>query len=66
MEIELLNKGIAIIKDIDIAETQLAQIRKLYSKKNNLSDEDIERLFALASSYNEVILNKLHETLKKL
>jgi hypothetical protein len=66
MDLEILNKGIRIKESIDVYENQLATIRKLYAKKEDLSYDDIEKLFAIASSNNQFVIETLNNDLKKL
>lgn len=66
MNIETLEKGIAIKENIDTVEAHRATLRKFYAKKDKLTHEETERLFAIASSSIDELERKYTRELEKL
>lgn len=68
MKIETLEKGILIKKEIDTCKSHRSEIRKLYAKNKNddLTEEETQRLFAIATSTNDALEEKYKQQLKNL
>ncbi|AUS06464.1 hypothetical protein [Pseudotamlana carrageenivorans] len=66
MELEVLNKGIAINEQIENAKAKKSIIHKLYSKKEDLKPEQLEKLFAIAINSVGFELDRLSRDLKNL
>ena len=68
MKIEILEKGITILDDIKNAQSKLSVLRKLYGsyKEKELTEENIEELFAIATSNVEHIIELKQKKLSEL
>lgn len=66
MTIDTLNKANAIKKTIDKLECEHSRISKLYSKKEDLTKEEIEELFQIAMINTSYAINRFKEELQKL
>lgn len=66
MRLETLNRGIIIKESIDSFRKQKGELVALYRKKEKLSYDDIEKLFAIALSGNEYRIEHLEDLLNKL
>lgn len=66
MKLETLNRGIKIKESIDFFRSQKGELSGLYRKKQDLSYDDIEKLFAMALSGNEYRIEKLEDLLTNL
>jgi len=66
MTIETLNRANAIKKTIDKLEIEHSKISKFYSKKENLSKEELEELMEIAMINTSYAINRFKEGLKQL
>lgn len=63
---ELLSKANAISSELDKINDRIMKLSRLYKKREDLSPEDIEFLFATASVGMEYIKNSLTKNFKNL
>ncbi len=66
MDIETLKRGILINDEINAAKSMKDEIHRFYSKKEKLSYDEVERLFAIAIMSNGFAIKRLSEDLKNL
>jgi len=66
MTIDTLNKANAIKKTIDKLECETSIISKLFSKKENLTEEELKELFQIAMVNTGYTLKKFKEELQSL
>ena len=66
MTIDTLNRANAVKKTIDKLECEHSRISKLYSKKEDLTKEELEDLFQIAMVNTTYAVNRFKEELKQL
>jgi hypothetical protein len=66
MTIDILNRANAVKKTIDKLECEHSRISKLYSKKEDLTKEELEDLFQIAMVNTTYAVNRFKDELKAL
>lgn len=66
MTIDTLNRANAVKKTIDKLECEHSRISKLYSKKEDLTKEELEDLFQIAMVNTTYTVNRFKDELKEL
>jgi hypothetical protein len=66
MTIDTLNRANVVKKTIDKLECEHSRISKLYSKKEDLTKEELEDLFQIAMVNTTYAVNRFKDELKAL
>lgn len=66
MTIDTLNRANSVKKTIDKLECEHSRISKLYSKKEDLTKEELEDLFQIAMVNTTYAVNRFKDELKAL
>lgn len=66
MTIDTLNRANAVKKTIDKLECEHSRISKFYSKKEDLTKEELEDLFQIAMVNTTYAVNRFKDELKEL